>query len=102
MKSPRRQGTIVVDLGYNELKISDDTLLVRENWSAQFVRVVAPCIKEARGDVGTFSSGDFSDVSELTKGSLVANRRYVKNISQTHSFLRKNAKHFILSVLVKI
>ena len=78
MKSPRRQGTIVVDLGYDELKISDDTLLVRENWSAHFARVVASCSKEARGNVGTFSSGDFSDVSELTKGNLVANRQYVK------------------------
>ena len=78
MKIPRHQGTIVVDLGYDELKISDDTLLVREDWSSPCVRVVAPCSKEARGNVGTFSSGDFSNVSELTKSNLVANCRYVK------------------------
>ena len=78
MKTPRRQGTIVVDLEYDELKISDDTLLVREDWSAHFSRVVALCSKEARGNVGTFSSGNFSDVSELTKGNLVANLWYVK------------------------
>ena len=78
MKSPRRQVTIVVDFGYDELKISDDTLLVREDWSDRFVRMVPPCSKEARGNVGTFSSGDFPDVSELTKGNLVSNCWYVK------------------------
>ena len=78
MKTPRRQGTIVFNLGYDKLKISGDTLLVREDWSSHFTRVVAPCSKEARGNVSTFSSGDFSDVSELTKGNLVADRRYVK------------------------
>ena len=87
MKSPRRQGTIVVDFGYAELNISDDTLLVREDWSAHLVRMVAPCSKEARGNVGTFSSGKISDVSELTKGHLVSNCWYVKNISRTCSFL---------------
>ena len=75
MKSPRRQGTIIVDLGYDELKISDETLLVRENRSAHFARVVVPCSKEASGNVGTFSSVDFSYVSDLTKGNLVANRQ---------------------------
>ena len=78
MKSPRRQGTIVVNFGYDELDISDDTLLVREDWSSPCARVVAPCSKEARGDVGTFSSGDFSNLSELTKSNVVANCRYVK------------------------
>ena len=78
MKTPRRKGTIVVNLGYDKLKISDDTLLIREDWSSHFARAVSPCSKEARGNVGVFSSGDFSDVSELTKGNLDANRRYVK------------------------
>ena len=78
MKTPRLQGTIVVNLGYDELNISDDTLLVREDWSAHFARMVAPCSKEARGNVSTFSSGDLSNVSELTKGNLFANCRYVK------------------------
>ena len=67
MKTPRREGSIVVNLGYDELKISDDTLFVREDWSAHFARVVAPCSKEARGNVSTFSFGKFSDMSELTK-----------------------------------
>ena len=89
MKKPRGQGTIVVNLGYDELNILDDTLLVCEDWSAHFARVVAPCIKKARGNVGTFSSGDFSDVSESTKGNLVANRRYVKYFLQTRSFLMR-------------
>ena len=40
--------------------------------------MVAPCCEEARGNVGTFSSEIFPDVSELTKGNLVSNRRYVK------------------------
>ena len=75
MKSPRCQGTIFVNFGYDELKISDDTLLVREDWSAHFVRMVTSCSKEAHGNVGTLSSGNFSDVSELTKGNLVSNRR---------------------------
>ena len=78
MKNPRRQGTIIVDFGYDELNILDDTLLIHDYWSAQFTRVVAPCSKELRGNVSTFSSGDFSDVSELTKGNFVTNRRYVK------------------------
>ena len=77
MKPPRRQGTIIVDFRYDELKISDDTLLVCEDWSVYLARVVTPCCKEARGNVGTFSSEDFSDVSELMKGNLVSNRRYV-------------------------
>ena len=77
MNTPRRQGTIVVNLRYDKLKISNDTLLVHEDWSAYIVRVVAPCSEEARGNVSTFSSGDFSDVIELTKGNLVANCRYV-------------------------
>ena len=76
MKYPRRQGTIVVYFGYDELIVSDDTLLVREDWSAHFARMVAPCSKEARGNVGTFSSGYFSDVSEFTKVNLVSNRGY--------------------------
>ena len=63
MKTPRLQGTIVVDLGYDELNISDDTMLVREDWSDHFARVVVPCSKEAVGNVDTFSSGNFSDVS---------------------------------------
>ena len=78
MKTPRRLGTIVVDLGYDELNISDDTLLVSKYWSSHFARVVAPCSKEARGNVSNFSSCDFSDVSELTKVNLVANCWYVK------------------------
>ena len=78
MKYPRRQGTIIVEFRYDELNILDDTLLVREDWSDHFVRVVAPCSKEARGNVITFSSGDFSDVRELKKGNLVENCRYVK------------------------
>ena len=77
MKYQRRQGTIVVELRYDELNISDDTLLVREDWSAHFARVVVPCSKEARGNVNTFSSGNFPNVSELTKGNLVSNRWYV-------------------------
>ena len=89
MKSPRRQGTIVVDFGYDELNILDDTLLVREDWSAHLVRMVVPCSKEARGNVGTFSSGNFSDVSELTKGQLVSNCWYVKKKSRTCSFLMR-------------
>ena len=89
MKSPRLQGDMVINFGYDELNISDDTLLVREDWSAHFAKVVAPCSKEARGNAGTFSSGDFSDVSELTKGNLVSNFWYVKNISQTRSFLMR-------------
>ena len=78
MKTPRRQGTIIADLGYDMLKISNNTLLVCEDWSAQFARVVAPFSKEECGNVSTFSSGGFSDVSELTRVNLVANRRYVK------------------------
>ena len=78
MKTPRRQGTIVVNLRYDELNISDDILLVCKDWSAHFARVVAPCSNEARGGVSTFSSGCFSDVSELTKGNLVLNCWYVK------------------------
>ena len=77
MKTPRRLGTIVVDLGYDELNISDDTLFVREDWSAHSARVVVPCRKEARGNVSTLSSCNFFDVSELTKGNLVSNCRYV-------------------------
>ena len=41
-------------------------------------RAVALCCEEARGNVGTFSSDNFPDVSELTKGDLVSNPRYVK------------------------
>ena len=41
-------------------------------------RVVAPCCEEARGNVSTFSSDNFPDVSELKKGNLVSNCRYVK------------------------
>ena len=67
------------------MKISDDTFLVCEDWSAHFARVVAPCCKEARGNVGTFSSDNFSDVSELMKGNLVSNLRYVNFFSQTCS-----------------
>ena len=89
MKNPRRQGTIVFDLRYDKLNISENTLLVREDWSAHFVRVVVPCSKEARGNVGTFSSGKFSDVSDSTKGNLVANRRYINFFSQTLSFLMR-------------
>ena len=78
MKTQRLQGAIVIDLGYDKLNISDDTLLVCEDCSSHFVRVIAPCTKEARGDVSTLSYGDFSDVVELTKGNLVANHQYVK------------------------
>ena len=42
------------------------------------MRVVAPCCEEARGNVSTFSSEIFPDVSESTKGNLVLNRRYDK------------------------
>ena len=59
MKYPRRQVTIVTDLGYDEWNILDYTLLVREVWSTHFARVVAPCSKETRGNVSTLSSGDF-------------------------------------------
>ena len=38
------------------------------------MRVVSPCCEEACGNVGTFSSDSFTDVSELTKGKLVSNR----------------------------
>ena len=78
MKNPRHQGNIVVDLGYDKLNMLENTLLVQKYWSSHFARVVTQCSKEARGNVSTFSSGDFSDVSELTKGNLVANRQYVK------------------------
>ena len=40
--------------------------------------MVVPCCEEARGDVGSFSSDNYPDVSELMKGSLVSNRRHVK------------------------
>ena len=61
MKTPRNQSNIVVDLGYDKLKISNDTLLVHEDWSAHIVRVVVPCSEKARGNESTFSSGNFSD-----------------------------------------
>ena len=51
-------------------------MLVCEYWPAHFARVVASCCKEARGNVGTFSSDNLSDVSDLTKCNLVSNRRY--------------------------
>ena len=60
MKTPRRQVNIVVDLRYDKLKISENTLLFREDWSAHFARVAAPCSKDARGNVSTFYSGDFT------------------------------------------
>ena len=77
MTSPRRQDTIVVDFGYDKMKITDDTLFVREDWSDHFARMVVSCSKYAHGNVGTFSSGNFSDISELTKVNLVSNRWYV-------------------------
>ena len=87
MKYPRRQITIVIDFGYDKLNISDDTLLFREDWSARFARMIGPCSKEARGNVGNFSSGNSLNVSEFTKGNLVSNRRYVLKKLQTRSFL---------------
>ena len=89
MKSPRFQGTIVVYLGYDELNILDNTLIVRENWSAHFARVVAPCSNKARGDVGTFSSGDFPNVSDLKKAIWLRIVGMLKNISRTCSFLMR-------------
>ena len=48
--------------------------------------MVAPCCEEAYGNVSTFSSDNFPDVSELTKGSLVLNCQYVKkNHGRVHS-----------------
>ena len=73
------------------MKISDDTLLVSEDWSALFARVVVLCCKEARGNVVTFYSVDFSDVGELAKGNLVSNCRFVK---------KHFAKSFILDSMI--
>ena len=40
--------------------------------------MAAPCCEEACGNVSAFSSDNFPNVSELTKGNLVSNRQYVK------------------------
>ena len=87
MKTPRRQVNIVVDLRYDKLKISENTLLFCEDWSAHFATVVAPCCIEAQWGVVTFSSDAFSDVSAFAKDNFVSNFWYVNNISQHRSFL---------------